>query len=410
MLETSHRSFVCKALTLAAFFAACVGVASCTSVKSQRIALTAQQHPCVPNEAYSGPTRRQVPELVWYYDFTRSINGTLPTPLIAALENVTNDFTHRAPAMSIAVAIPGMGRWSISRGLAHADHNTPLPTDARFQVASTTKTLTAITILQMEGEGKLSTSSSIKPWFPDVPNAEITTVDHLLRHQSGLMSFNALSSWTFDYRQPREVIEMAVAEPPQFCPGSNFSYSNTGYAMLGVIIEELEKRTLSEIFQKRFALPLNMRHTSLRHPGDDISTVSGHVNGVPVEVPDRYATPFASGSLASTAEDLVTFWHAFLSGQLVPSATVRAMFTDLSQMDDAGHMFYGSGVQLYDVPEGPGLMLGHSGGITGFASVVAYVVEDDMYVSVIFNDQAVPAEAGLWAVVRAVRAARKFKH
>ncbi|MFM1817091.1 MAG: hypothetical protein RLZ98_3786, partial [Pseudomonadota bacterium] len=184
-------------------------------------------------------------------------------------------------------------------------------------------------------------------------------------------------------------------------------YSNTGYAMLGVIIEDIEHRSLRESFQERFARPLGLTQTTLRYPGDDITVVSGHVGGATVDVPDQYATPFAAGGLASTAEDLVTFWHALLSGQLVPTATVRAMFADLAPMDASGQMFYGRGVQLYDIPQGPGLMLGHSGGITGFTSVVAYVVADDMYVSVVFNDQKIPAEAGLWAVVRAVRAAKQ---
>ena len=148
-------------------------------------------------------------------------------------------------------------------------------------------------------------------------------------------------------------------------------------------------------------------NTSLRYPGCDGPVVSGHIAGKPVDVPDHYATPFAAGGLASTAEDLVTFWHALLSGQLVSPATVRAMFTDLAPMDQGAQTFYGRGVQLYDIPQGPGLMLGHSGGISGFTSIVAYVADDDMFVSVIFNDQKAPAEAGLWAVVRAVRAQRR---
>lgn len=127
--------------------------------------------------------------------------------------------------------------------------------------------------------------------------------------------------------------------------------------------------------------------------GDDVTVATGRMGGKSVEMPDGYATPFASGSLASTADDLVTFWHAFLGGRVVSSETVREMFTDLAPMNPSGQMFYGRGVQLYDISQGPGLMLGHSGSIIGFTSVVAYVVADDMFVSVIFNDQQVPAAA-----------------
>lgn len=200
---------------------------------------------------------------------------------------------------------------------------------------------------------------------------------------------------------------MATARAPQFCPGSDFAYSNTGYAMLGVIIEEIEKRPLQESLRERLTQPLGLTRTSLRQRGDRVQTVSGHVNRVPIDVPDRYATAFAAGGLASTAEDLVTFWHALLSGRVVSAAAVQGMFTDLAPMDGTGRMFYGRGVQLYDIPQGPGLLLGHSGGIHGFTSVVAYSVADDLYVSVVFSDQAVSAEAGLWTVLRAVREARK---
>jgi len=89
----------------------------------------------------------------------------------------------------------------------------------------------------------------------------------------------------------------------------------------------------------------------------------------------------------------VRFWHALLAGRVLPEASVHRMFTAMPAMlgPYAGsNSFYGMGVQLYDVPDGPGLMLGHSGGIEGFTSVVAYV----------------PAEAGLWALLRALRAYR----
>ena len=185
------------------------------------------------------------------------------------------------------------------------------------------------------------------------------------------------------------------------------SYSNTGYAMLGVIIEDIDKRQLGEVFRERISRPLGLKNTSLRYPDDEMPVVSGHVGGKPVDVPDHDATAFAAGGLASTAEDLVTFWHALFSGQLVSPATVRAMFTNFAPMDEGGQTFYGRGVQLYDIPQGPGLMLGHSGGMTGFTTIVAYLADDDMFVSVIFNDHKVPAEAGRWALVRAVRAERQ---
>jgi D-alanyl-D-alanine carboxypeptidase len=275
-----------------------------------------------------------------------------------------------------------------------------------FQAASTTKTFTATVVMQLVREGRLRLDQTLETWFPDAPNTAVTTIEQLLRHTSGLVSFNALPSWTLDYRTPREAIALATAEPPQFCPGANWAYTNTGYAMLGVIIERLEEKPLHEVFAARLIGPLGLEHTTLRWRDDAAPVVSGHVGGRPVDVPDGYATPFAAGGLASTAEDLVTFWHALLGGRVLPGETVRTMFLAMSPMPPTGQMFYGRGVQFYDIADGPGVMLGHSGGITGFTSIVAYVAADDLYVSVIFNEQQVPAEAGLWAIVRAIRAVR----
>lgn len=163
---------------------------------------------------------------------------------------------------------------------------------------------------------------------------------------------------------------------------------------------------LHEVLGKRIFEPQALARTQLRHPDDTVSVAGGHASGKPVVLSDGYATPYAAGALASTSADLVRFWHALLSGDVVASATLHAMFSRMPAMSDAGQSFYGLGVQLYDIPYGPGLMLGHSGGIAGFTSVVAYVANDDVYVAVLLNDKDVPAEAGLWAVVRAIRAFR----
>lgn len=367
----------------------------------------AQNAPPPPtNTRHSGPPRRQVPATVWQRDFTRPIDGTLPANISSALNTVVDELATRAPAVSVAVAIPGLGRWTHTQGVARTEPRTPLPADAMFQVASTTKTFTSVAVLQLARENKLQLSQTVERWFAEVPTATNITINQLLRHTSGLPSFNALPSWTLDYKTPRESISMAAAEPTLFPPGTDFAYSNTGFAMLGIIIEDLEGRPLHETLKARFGDPLGLGHTSLRYPKDRVQTVSGHIDGKPIDVPDDYATPFSAGGLASTAEDLVTFWHALLSGQLLPTQTAHDMFTNLAPMGENSQMFYGQGVQLYDIPQGPGLMLGHSGGVTGFTSVVAYVATDDIYVSVIFNDQKTPAEAGLWAVVRALRAAR----
>lgn len=371
--------------------------------------LAQAQPACAPSPVYAGPPMRSAPDAVWQKDFRRSIDGELPAGLQASLGNALDKMLQHVPAASVAVAIPGEGTWSATRGLARKEPPQPVAPEQPFQVASTAKTLTAAVVLQLVEERKLALGDTIDRWFPDAPNAGLITIEQLLRHTSGIVSFNALPTFGTAYRTPAEIIALGTAQKPQFCPGTNWSYTNTGYAMLGVIIEKVEGAPLADVLAKRLIRPLSLTHTVMRRPGVELPVATGHAAGRPVDAPDQYATPYAAGALASTGGDLVRFWHALLAGQVLPEASVHRMFTAMPAMlgPYAGsNSFYGMGVQLYDVPDGPGLMLGHSGGIEGFTSVVAYVPADDVYIAVSFNEKSVPAEAGLWALLRALRAYR----
>jgi D-alanyl-D-alanine carboxypeptidase len=184
--------------------------------------------------------------------------------------------------------------------------------------------------------------------------------------------------------------------------------------MLGQIVEAVEGQPFADVLETRILKPLRLDQTRMRTPGDDGSkVVSGHASGTPVQMQTNYATLYAAGALVSTGPDLVRFWHAFLGGQVLPQATVQQAFQDLYPMQPfipmpAGvESFYGQGVQLTDATAvGPGLMLEHSGGVTGFNAVVAYLVEDDAFVAIAVNDKDVPAVAGLWRFVQALRAER----
>ena len=368
---------------------------------------------------YDGPPRRSAPASVWARDLSRPIDGAVAPALASRLGAAVDSLLAHYPAVSAAVALPGRGTWTATRGVARTDVQLPLPDTALFQVASIGKAFTAVVALQLAEEGRLSLEAPVARWFPDVPNAEAITVAHLLDHTSGLVSFNALPDGRDlgpAYRSPEELVEIAAAYEPPFCPGAAWAYTNTGYVMLGRIVEAVEGRPFGEVLDARVLEPLGLRHTTVRRPDVPLpGVVRGHAGGVPVADALDYATPYAAGALASTAGDLVRFWHGLLAGEVLPASAVRASFEGMYPMQPlfpappGTAMFYGRGVQLTDAPggtEGPGLMLEHSGGIAGFNAIVAYLVEDDAFVAVAVNDQDVPAAAGLWTLVRALRAYR----
>ena len=374
---------------------------------------------CDGAAAYEGPPRRDAPAAVWDRDFARSIDAPLPSAIASPLNATLDSLLAYYPAVSAAVALPGLGTWSATRGVADTRVEAGLPDRPLFQVASIGKAFTGAVVLQLVEEGRLDLGAPVARWFPDVPNAEHITVGMLLDHTSGLVSFNALPDGRalgLAHRTPEELVGIASEYDPLFCPGAAWSYTNTGYAMLGRIVEAADGRPFADAVAARVTGPLGLANTVMRRPGVPLpDVVTGHVGGAPVTDSVDYATPYAAGALASTAGDLVRFWHALLAGDLLPTETVRASFSGMYPMQPlfpappGTEMFYGRAVQLTDAPggdDGPGLMLEHSGGITGFNAVVAYLVEDDAYVAVAVNDQDVAAQAGLWTLVRALRAAR----
>jgi len=345
------------------------------------------------------------------------IEGEVEGDLVEALNAEFDSLLARYPAVSVAVAIPGVGVWS-SAGVGTEATSGFVTDTTPFRAASITKAVVSVVTLQLVGEGRIRLTDRVARWFPDLPGADAMTVEQLLNHTNGLVSCNALPDGGPDlddtYRPPDELIALASGYAALFCPGTRWSYTNTGYVVLGRILERVTGSDLAELIDLRIVRPLGLRSTTLVGPataGDGVP--SGHAGGsvVDASVP-AYATAWASGSLVSTAEDLVRFWHAVLSGALLPTDAVRTSFEGAYPMQPqfpappGTSLFYGRGAQITAAPsgqEGPGLLLEHSGGITGFNAIVAYAAEDGVFISVMTNDEQVPTAAGLWRVLQVVR-------
>ena len=356
--------------------------------------LATAQHPdCRPPSDWQGPPPVDQPEVL----------NALPRPVSPAehamnaalaerLDVAADYIAERVPAASLAVSGPATGLWTASPG------TTP---DRRFAAASIGKSMTAALIFQLEAEGRLSRHDTVDQWFPDLPLADQVTLDQLLRHTSGYL-VPATAPLSGPYRAPEADLERLVQTGPAFCPGTNWAYSNIGYQLLGLIVERVEERPFADVFETRLLIPLGLTGTHVFRPGEpDPALVQGHEGGQPVAGID-YATPHAAGPVSTTATDLVRWMEALLSGRVVSPEALDLMLGPMTPMFGREDMAYGRGLQLYRV-EGPGVMMGHSGGVTGFTAVVAWLAEDDVVVAVLLNDRQVPAEAALWHLVRALR-------
>lgn len=310
----------------------------------------------------------------------------------ATLDRAAASFAARAPAWSLAVAGPKVGEWNRTLGA---------PADARFAAASIGKSMTAVLVFQQVEAGRLSLDATLDQWYPELPNASLVTIEHLLTHRSGY-SLPAEGPLDGPYRPPEQEFDRLSNHGAIFCPGAGWAYSNVGYQLLGRILEHVSDRPYSALLEQSILEPLALRDTEVIRPEETAAgLVQGHAAGEAVPAVD-YATPFAAAPVISTATDLVRYWQGLIGGQLVSARSLERMVDPAWPMSGNPGMRYGAGIQVAEIEDGPGTLLLHSGGITGFSATVAWLPERELFVAVMTNERQIPAEAALWALARSI--------
>ncbi len=259
--------------------------------------------------------------------------------------------------------------------------------DHAFRVGSITKTFVSTVALQLAAEGTLGLDDSIERWLPGlVPNGQAITLRQLLNHTSGIYNYTEdqalFGSLTRNPRRvltPVELVAVATKHGPNFSPGRSWSYSNTGYILLGLVIEKATATSLEQELRERIFEPLGLTRTSFpAAPTLPRPFAHGYLpllvpmpNGKPVDVTAwNPSWAWAAGALVSTAGDLARFYAALVRGELLPTEQLREMKT---AVPSNGSSQYGLG--LASDPSDCGRVLGHTGGVPGYTSI-AYSSED----------------------------------
>jgi D-alanyl-D-alanine carboxypeptidase len=300
------------------------------------------------------------------------------------------------------------GEFTVSYGTTLLGANSPPRADTHFRIASNTKTMTAAAIVLLAQENKLSLDDPVSKYVPDVPDGDKITITELLNMRSGLYTYDDDPDfWTVLERDrtkvwsPAEVLAVAFKHPPYFPPGTDFHYSNTNYALLGIIAEKIEGKPLASCFQDRLFGPLGLKDTLL--PASTSNTLPdpyshGYLYGgcsfrlltdkpYPPDIqaaakagtlkPDdctsqnsSYAT--AAGGVISTANDLAT-WIQALAGGKVLNAEYQRRWLDSLQPEVASKpegQKYGYGIS--QISWGPNTIYFHGGEMPGFNSKISY--------------------------------------
>ena len=271
--------------------------------------------------------------------------------------------------------------FSKAYGKANVEWDIPNDPSTKFRIGSITKQFTAALILLLEQDGTLSIQDPLGRHLPGAPEAwKDVTLFHLLTHTSGIVNFTALPDYRTRQVQPTtpaEELERLRDEPLDFPPGSNYRYSNSGYLVLGHVIERLTGRPYAQVLSERILGPLGMTSSGYDSNAEIVvHRASGYTVGPdgPRNAPFVHMTvPHAAGALYSTTGDLHRWTRALHGGRVLSADSFRKMTT-------ANRNNYGLGLTVRDV-DGRRL-IGHGGSINGF---VGYYPDSETTVVVLAN-------------------------
>jgi CubicO group peptidase (beta-lactamase class C family) len=302
---------------------------------------------------------------------------------------------HNIPGISIAVLRQGEPLVLQGYGYANLEHNVPATAETLYEIASVSKQFVATLLVLLAEEGKLSIDDPIMHYFDDAPERwQRITLRHLLTHTSGIVRDGLADYWKkpeamhldYDYATMYEII---AGRELDFETGSQCSYSNSGYFLLGLVIEKLMGETLNKTLTARIFAPLGMSATRVNDP---LAILPNRASGyAPVETGGWRKTSylglrhhFANGGLVSTVSDLAK-WDAALHGEtLLSQARLQEMWTP-QLLNDGTPTDRGLGWVISDF-EGH-RQIHHGGLLPGFASNISRFVDDGISVIVLTNSQ-----------------------
>ncbi|MYN02937.1 serine hydrolase [Pseudoduganella sp. DS3] len=294
------------------------------------------------------------------------------------------------PGATVIVTRDGKPLFRKAYGLASLPEKTPMQPEMLLRIGSITKQFTAVAILQLAEQGKLALQDDVRQHLPDFPDkGQRITIEHLLQHTSGIPNYTELKAMR---SLPKEnvalgqVLDMFKDEALEFAPGTQHKYSNSGYFLLGMVIEKLSGKAYHEYLAQNIFEPLGMRDTA--HEGNERSA-RRRINGyrlagkeiVPVaEIDVKIA--YAAGALVTTVDDMARWEAAVSGGKLLKPATWRQAFT-ACRLPQGAPCHYGYGWNIGTLAGHK--MIHHGGSIPGFTAQALRLPDDQVFVAVLTN-------------------------
>jgi D-alanyl-D-alanine carboxypeptidase len=305
------------------------------------------------------------------------------------------------PAVVLAVDAPTRPLVLAASGTAERGGRAPVGVDAQFRIASVTKLFVATVVLQLAQEGRLGLDDPLSRHVPAFAGGDRITVRQLLNHTSGVPDYGLTAGFgerLMTERERRwrtdEILALVAGVRPDFAPGTRYRYSNTGYVLLGAVIDAVTGSTWAAQIRRRIIDPLHLRHTYVAgrepvpggvlpgyHDADNDGDWENIETGRPW--PSLETTEGPAGAIVSTAGDLAVFGAALFRGRLLAPPWLRRMVAEGPHHPRNSN--YGLGVEIHR-PDYRTTVWGHGGFLPGFQSTLWYVPRRDVVIVVLAND------------------------
>ncbi len=314
-------------------------------------------------------------------------------------ELLSKQFEPSRPGCEVLIAKHGNVIYKKAFGSADLELNVPLQPDMVFNIASVTKQFTAVAILQLVEQNKISLQDSLQKFIPDFPSKGYTiTIENLLTHTSGIRDYMQINyppslymeRWDF---KPKQLIDSFKNYSLQSEPGTKFSYSNSGYYLLGYIIQKVSGKRYQEYIQDNILNPLGLTHTYFDSADVIIpNRVHGYTQEEGKYKNMEYWSPtieYAAGGLISNVEDLFNWHKGLYSYKILKKETLQKAFTPY-RLKDGTFTNYGYG---WFIKTSNGIKsIEHEGGLPGFLSNEIYYPAEDVFVAILSNCGCVPID------------------
>lgn len=269
-------------------------------------------------------------------------------------------------------------------GKANVELGVNMQKESVFQIGSMTKQFTAIAILMLEEQGKLKVNDPVSTYISSYPGGDKITLHHLLTHTSGIKDFTktkAIKEIAQKEMSPEMLVDVFKNEVPDFAPGEKFEYNNSGYVLLGYIIELVSKETYEDFIRKNIFDKAGMKNS--RYASDRLiiknrafgyhKKETGYVNKTII----NYTVPYSSGALMSTSEDLLKWQQALNKNILISTKPSKKAFRTYT-LNNGEAFSYGYGWHIKKINEVE--TREHGGNIFGYKSMGVYIPSLDIYV------------------------------